>query len=290
MKNKLFYFEELKAGYLFDFSEHTPTPAEFDTLTEQARALFNRLNITARHGEKRFGNSAFISSTGSMHGFFFPSDDLRERVTGRRLLCVAFKAVYKFSFKPFIKTLSGFIPVAVFEDENENYFILREAEHDATPLEAWQKEIKCAIEEYENRVLAWEQVKRDYKKDGGTFAKMQNNFVNCLIEPYGAHYKASVFYSVGYRRERDTLCNSDNYPLTNADEITATINKYIEQLKKWTDEKRADLDSSAKIYAEIFQPLQAVILKYATPSNADGVKIDFLKHKVAEMVQALKIK
>lgn len=267
------------------------TPKEFDEISAQARELFNAQKVTAEHGAKNFDTAtAFISGADTLNGFYICGADLRNAGTGYRLHIIAFIVVYNYDFEKHERKPDTLRPVAIYKDNNENLYTLEAVAMDLKPLEDWQKELKRRADEARDRAEIWQRVKRNYKKDGKPFAILSKNFDGVkVIEEYGAlkleiygRTEKNIFVS-------DTLYNSECFPLKNIDDIIPSIKKYIEYLTESAKENENILNNSAKIYEDVFTATYEKILKYQTPSNADGIKIEHFNYRLCEMINKLYI-
>lgn len=266
-------------------------PKEFDEISAQALELFNAQKVTAEHGAKNFDNAtAFISGADTLNGFYICGADLRNAETKYKLYLIAFDVCRHYDFNNHTRKPDTLRPVAIYKDSNENLYTLEAIAMDLKPLEDWQKELKRRADEARNRAEIWQRVKRNYKKDGKPFAILSKNFDGVkVIEEYGAlkleiygRTEKNIFVS-------DTLYNSERFPLKNIDDIIPSIKKYIEYLTESAKEYENILNNSAKIYDDVFSAIYEKILKYQTPSNADGIRLEHFYYTLREMINNLYI-
>lgn len=286
MKN-YHYFKELTAEHQTKLKlfEHL-TPSEFDELTAKARTEFAAQNVTAKHGRKNFDNeSAFVSNSDTLNGFYFPGAEFVHLETGFKLLLIAFEAVRGYDFKKHEPTPETLRPVAVYEDERENLYTIHTAHLDTRPLEKWQTDLQKKIDDATARAELWRNVKRLYKKNGEPFAILSKNFDGVTVTENGNAYRASVSgRSSSGAWVSDTLYDCDKYPLKTLDDILESINKYIEYLTEYAHETENTLKHSTAIYNDVCGAMFEKILKYQTPTNTDGLKLDYFLYTVREWI------
>ena len=154
-----------------------------------------------------------------------------------------------------------------------------------TNLQDAQLKIKKSIAYYEDRINAWQQVKRVYKKDGGIFQNIDRNFTNAhLLSEYGSNKVRVNFRSTyeGYTYDDLYLKNItfDGTPETyNA--IETHIQNLIENYKKWRDIDKAGLE---KIESQLDQinpllnDLKQIIKQAEVETNTHYVLKAYIKH------------
>lgn len=286
MKN-YYYFKELtkeRENKIKTFDRLSA--AEFDELTTKARAEFNAQNVKAAHGRKNFDHeSAIITGPDTLNGFYFPGAELINPETNYKLLLIAFETVRGYDFEKHEPKPETLRPVAIYEDERETLYTIHTATLDTRPLDDWKKELQKNSDSARARAELWRNVKRLYKKNGEPFALISKNFDGVQVIEDGSAYKLEISgRDPGGAWISDTLYNCDRYPLKNIDDIIPSIIKYSDYLTEYANEQENILKFADSIYGDVFGGLFEKILKYQTPSNADGVQLKYFIHTVREMI------
>lgn len=285
---KFYYFKTLTNDRekLLKTFDHL-TPEQFDELTAKARAEFNAQTVTAKHGHKNFDNeSALITGADTLNGFYFPSAELINPQTNYKLLLIAFEIVRGYDFEKHQPKPETVRPVAIYEDEGENLYTRHAAALDLRPLEDWKRELQKNINDAKARAELWGKVKRLYKKNGEPFATLSKNFDGVEVGPRWDSYKLEIHgYTAAGVWASDSLFDCDRYPLKNIDDIMPSIRKYIDYLTEYAARLENTLKNADAVYFDIFGGLFEKLLKYETPSNADGIKIPHLLYTVRTMLQ-----
>jgi len=288
MTKKYYYFNTLtkeRENLLKTFDRLTPE--QFEELTAKARAEFNAQNVTAKHGRKNFDNEgALITGADTLNGFYFPSAELINTQTNYKLLLIAFEIVRGYDFEKHQPKPETVRPVAIYIDDCENLYTRHVATLDTRPLEDWKKELQKNISDAKARAELWGKVKRLYKKNGEPFAVFSKNFDGVKIIEEWHSLKFKIYgQTSGGEWVDDSLYNSDAWPLATVDDVMPTIKKYIEQLTEYTARLENTLKNADIVYFDIFGGLFEKLLKYETPSNADGIQIQYLRYTVRDMLQ-----
>lgn len=289
---KYFYFKELTEEREKKLASlDSLTAAQFDELEKKARAEFNNQPITARRGSRHFDNeSAYITSGDSLNGFYFPSAQLVHGGTNYKLLLIAFERVRGYDFQKHEPKPERLEPVAIYEDERENLYTIHAATLDTRPLDEWREKLQANADHARSRAELWRQVKRLYKKDGAPFATLSKNFDGVrIIEEYNALKLEVSGRTDGGAYISDILYNCDRYPLKNIDDVIPTINKYINYLTEYAAEQERTRDNAEKIYMDVFGTIYEKILKYQTPTNADGLKLEHFYFTVRELLEKMRV-
>jgi len=288
MTKKYYYFNTLtkeRENLLKTFDRLTPE--QFEELTAKARAEFNAQNVTAKHGRKNFDNEgALITGADTLNGFYFPSAELINTQTNYKLLLIAFEIVRGYDFEKHQPKPETVRPVAIYIDDCENLYTRHVATLDTRPLEDWKKELQKNISDAKARAELWGKVKRLYKKNGEPFAVFSKNFDGVKIIEEWHSLKFKIYgQTSGGEWVDDSLYYSDAWPLATVDDVMPTIKKYIEQLTEYTARLENTLKNADIVYFDIFGGLFEKLLKYETPSNADGIQIQYLRYTVRDMLQ-----
>lgn len=286
---KFYYFkkateEELKKLATFNKSF---TAGEFEELEQKAKAEFKAQEINAKHGTKNFDNEAAFTSSG-INGFYFPSAELQNPETGYRLLVIAFNRFCGWDFVNKCKGKEEIKPIAIYTDSNEQLYFRRNTTLDYSPLQGWQKELQDSVNDAENQVFLWQQVKRCTKKDGGDFANVNKNFENATITVnYDGTLKIDVHGHTGAKWASDTIYSTPQNPLKTVNDVMPAIAERIKYLENYAATKKAILEKSDKIYDDVFGAIFEKIIKYQTPSNDDGLQIDYFYSDVKNMLNKI---
>ena len=289
---KYFYFKELTEEREKKLASLDGlTAAQFDEVTKQARAEFAAQDVKIKNGSKTFdASTAFISSCDTLHGFYICGADLRNGATNYKLLLIAFERVRGYDFQKHEPKPERLEPVAIYEDERENLYTIHTATLDTRPLDEWREKLQANADHARSRAELWRKVKRLYKKDGAPFATLSKNFDGVrIIEEYNALKLEASGRTDGGAYISDTLYNCDRYPLKNIDDVIPTINKYIDYLTEYAAEQERTRDIAENIYIDVFGTIYEKILKYQTPTNAGGVKLEHFYFTVRELLEKMRV-
>lgn len=262
------------------------TPSEYDELTAKACAEFNAQKVTAKHGAKTFTSSAaFISSADALHGFYICGAELVNAATNYKLLLIAFETVRGYDFQKHEPKPETLRPVAIYQDDRENLYTIHTATLGTRPLDKWKKELENKAETAKARADLWRGVQRLYKKNGEPFALVSKNFDGVRVIEAGDGFNLETSgRAANGAYISDKLYNCDLYPLKNIDDVMPTIKKYIDYLTEYANETESTLKKADAIYNDVFGALLEKILKYQTPSNSDGLRLDYFLYTVRELV------
>lgn len=112
-----------------------------------------------------------------------------------------------------------------------------------TKQDATEKMLK-SCKYYEVRIKAWESVKRVFKKDGSNFKNINMCFEGATVTT-GNPYETRIY--INFRDENGSYCEdyyivrNDGHNVENAtaDDVQRTIEKAIENYKKWLEKDAA---------------------------------------------------
>lgn len=267
------------------------TDKEFAELEKQAREVFNAQKVTIRNGLKDFECvTAFITHSDTYNGFYIAGADLRNAETGYKFHLIAFEVVHHYDFEKHERQPDTLRAIPIYKDDNETFYTVGAVYMDFHPLEKWQKELNKRITSAKNRAKLWQKVKRIYKKDGGTFANISKNFDGATVTEEYNGLKATVDACIDFKYIGDTLYDCEKYPLKNIDDVLPTIKKYINYLQDSATQYEKILKHSKKIYIDTVGAIYEKILKYQTPSNSDGIKLDYFYFTLKDILQDLYIR